>query len=296
MIEVGPYTYTNKDARKTIASMGHLWEELVRGRDATTAEDDGRQLVARLAAALDQPIEGAEHLDAAGITRAAHALGPAAAASFGLPGWGPREVTALLTDVTAAFRRSMEELRRAGQLPASATGHVAQLNTSSGGVPKLPRPSVDVTFGGVRGDVQQAREHHGRPWQALSLWSQEVIDGFVAAGHPIHAGAAGENVTIAGLDWADVRPGVRLRLGDVLAEVWSFAWPCKKNNQWFADGDSRHMHHDRGPVSRVYALVLETGRIEQGDEVVLEPPVRRPGEQPPDARRTSIPGAIGQVR
>ena len=37
------------------------------------------------------------------------------------------------------------------------------------------------------------------------------------------SGAAGENVTIAGLDWADVRPGVRLRIGEVLAEVWSFA-------------------------------------------------------------------------
>jgi MOSC domain-containing protein YiiM len=295
MIEVGPYAYTNKDARKTLGSLGHLWQELVRGRDATAAEDAGRQLVARLAAALGQTIEGVEHLDADAIGRAAHSLGPAASASFGLPGWSPREVTPLLADVTAAFQRAMEALREAGQLPATARGRVSQLNTSSGGVPKLPRPAVDVTFGGVRGDVQQAREHHGRPWQALCLWSQDVIDDLAAAGHPIHAGAAGENVTISGLDWADVRPGVRLRMGEVLAEVWSFSWPCAKNNQWFADHDSRHIHHDRGPVSRVYALVLETGHIEQGDEVVLEPTVSRPGERPPTAR-TSVPGAIGQVR
>ncbi len=71
MIEVGPYAYTNKDARKTFASLGHLWDELVRGRDATSAEDDGRQLVARLVAALGRTVDGVEHLDAE-----AHRAGP----------------------------------------------------------------------------------------------------------------------------------------------------------------------------------------------------------------------------
>jgi MOSC domain-containing protein YiiM len=31
------------------------------------------------------------------------------------------------------------------------------------------------------------------------------------------------------------------------------------------------MHHDRGPVSRVYASVLEPGRITVGDAATLEP-------------------------
>jgi hypothetical protein len=31
------------------------------------------------------------------------------------------------------------------------------------------------------------------------------------------------------------------------------------------------MHHDRGPVSRAYATVIEAGQATVGDEVVLEP-------------------------
>jgi hypothetical protein len=31
------------------------------------------------------------------------------------------------------------------------------------------------------------------------------------------------------------------------------------------------MHHERGPVSRVYATVLSGGEVRTGDPVVLEP-------------------------
>ena len=31
------------------------------------------------------------------------------------------------------------------------------------------------------------------------------------------------------------------------------------------------MHHERGPVSRIYARVLEPGEISVGDDAVLEP-------------------------
>ena len=71
--------------------------------------------------------------------------------------------------------------------------------------------------------------------------------------------------------WADVRPGVRLRLGSVLCVVSAFAIPCTHNKAWFIDGDFELMHHDRGPVSRVYATVLEPGSIATGDGAVLEP-------------------------
>jgi MOSC domain-containing protein YiiM len=64
---------------------------------------------------------------------------------------------------------------------------------------------------------------------------------------------------------------VRLRLGEVLCEVSSYAFPCKKNAQWFRDGEFMTMWAGRGPVSRVYATVLEPGRISQGDSAILEP-------------------------
>jgi MOSC domain-containing protein YiiM len=103
------------------------------------------------------------------------------------------------------------------------------------------------------------------------VWSSEVVDLLRAEGHPIHPGAAGENVSISGLEWSMVRAGVRLRIGTALAEISVFALPCKQNGQWFVDRRFDRMHHDRGPVSRAYASVLETGEASIGDEVVLEP-------------------------
>lgn len=176
-----------------------------------------------------------------------------------------------LPAVWAALQAAGPALRAAGQLPARATGTVHSLHRGSGGVPKHDVETVEVVWSGVVGDVQATRNHHGRPWQALCIWSLEVIDAFNAAGHHLVPGAAGENVTIAGLDWADVRPGVRLRLGEVLCEVSAFALPCKQNARWFEGRQYQLMHHERGPVSRVYATVVQPGRIASGDAAILEP-------------------------
>jgi hypothetical protein len=181
------------------------------------------------------------------------------------------DITVDLPLAWEAMLASGPALRAAGQLPARTEGRVDALHRSDGGVPKLPADRVEVGFSGVVGDRQATRQHHGRPWQALCIWSTEVIDAFAAAGHPLAAGSAGENITVSGLPWADVRPGVRLRIGGVLCEVSSFAVPCKQNAQWFVDGAFTLMHHDRGPVSRVYATVLEPGGIAVGDTAILEP-------------------------
>lgn len=146
---------------------------------------------------------------------------------------------------------------------------MVQLNRSDGGVPKTPVATVTVDWGGVVGDRQRNREHHGRPWQALCLWSAEVVDAFAAEGHPIGYGSAGENVTLRGLDWAQVRPGGRLRMGEVLCELSAWAVPCRHNARWFHDRRFERIHHDRGPVSRVYATVLEPGTIRAGDSALL---------------------------
>jgi MOSC domain-containing protein YiiM len=152
---------------------------------------------------------------------------------------------------------------------------VFQLNTSPGGVPKLPVDTFVVEpVTGVVGDVQAERKHHGRPWQALCLWAVEVIEALKGEGHPIAPGFAGENVTIAGLDWEAVRPGVQLRLGAgddaVLCEITAAAVPCKKQRDWFADGDWNRIDDDRHPGwARMYAAVLGGGTLRAGDPVVV---------------------------
>jgi MOSC domain-containing protein YiiM len=176
-----------------------------------------------------------------------------------------------LAAVWSSWTAAGPVLRAAGQLPARSEGTVTQLSVSPGGLPKLPIDSAEVTWKGMVGDRQATRLHHGRAWQALCLWSTEVIDAFRAEGHPLAPGRAGENITISGLPWADVRAGVRLRVGEVLCEVSCFTLPCRTNSRWFINGDFHVMHHDRGPVSRVYATVLEPGVIRVGDPAILEP-------------------------
>ena len=45
----------------------------------------------------------------------------------------------------------------------------------------------------------------------------------------------------------------------------AYAIPCKQNNDWFADSDFMAMSHERGPFSRIYAMVTTCGEIAVGD-------------------------------
>ncbi|MDH3463904.1 MAG: MOSC domain-containing protein [Acidimicrobiia bacterium] len=148
--------------------------------------------------------------------------------------------------------------------------HIHLINVSDGGVPKLPVDTAEVGLRGLTTDRQADTIHHGSPDQALCLYSLEVIEALGAEGHPIFPGAAGENLTISGLDWAGVTEGDRFRLGDdVVIEVTFPATPCSKNAEWFVDRNFKRMSHDLHPgSSRTYARVLQPGSVSTGDPVV----------------------------
>ncbi|HEX9991422.1 MAG TPA: MOSC domain-containing protein [Acidimicrobiales bacterium] len=163
-------------------------------------------------------------------------------------------------------------LRDAGAGAPTATGSVAQVSVNRGGVPKEPVPSARIGRRGLAGDRQATRRLHGTTWQAVCLWSLERIDALRAEGHEVFPGATGENLTVAGLDWSTVRPGVQLRAGGALLAVTAYATPCHQNARWFLRGDPMRMRHERHPGwSRVYATVLEDGEVRTGDPVVVEP-------------------------
>jgi MOSC domain-containing protein YiiM len=149
------------------------------------------------------------------------------------------------------------------------SGHIHQINTSPGGVPKTPVDVGYVTDSGIRGDGHNDRVHHGGPDAALCLFSLEVIEEMQGEGHPIFPGAAGENLTLSGVDWSTMVPGSRWRLGDeVEIEVTRFTTPCQKNAAWFTGGDFMRMHQGRHPgSSRVYARVLASGKLRPGDTI-----------------------------
>ena len=126
-----------------------------------------------------------------------------------------------------------------------------------------------IGWRGVEGDVQSSRAHHGRPWQALCIWSTDAIDTLRAQGHPIAPGYAGENVTVDGIPAGAFRPGAQFRIGSVRGFLSSYAWPCSQNKDWFSNGDFMAMCHEKGDLSRVYAMVTATGTISVGDTFEL---------------------------
>lgn len=241
---VGPYRFTLEDARNTIGSARTILDQMSEGRENVLA--DARRDLDRLLNGVD-----VTHLDA---ERAGQLLEPV---------WN------LIMSATPT-------LRDAGAIPLATPGIVASLNAGSGGVPKHAVDRVEVDFSGLVGDVQATRKHHGRPFQALSLWSAEVIDALNAEGHSLHPGAAGENITVSGMDWSLVRPGTRLRIGTVMCDVSSYAVPCKQLAHLFVDRNFGRIHHDRDrengeATCRVYATVITPGTIRTGDPVALAP-------------------------
>jgi MOSC domain-containing protein YiiM len=150
--------------------------------------------------------------------------------------------------------------------------YLHQISVSNGGLPKLPIPKARITKEGVEGDRHRNTELHGGPDRAVCVYSLEVIEALRKEGHPIVPGAAGENFTIAGLDWKHIGPGTRIGVGnEVKLEVLSYTAPCSQNTCWFADGDfSRISEKVRPGWSRVYARVLSEGVVRQGDEVQVE--------------------------
>jgi MOSC domain-containing protein YiiM len=149
-------------------------------------------------------------------------------------------------------------------------GRIYQINTSMGGVPKLPVSSAVVTSEGIQGDYHNDR-NHGGPLAALCLYTLEQIKRLQSEGHPIYPGSVGENITLAGIEQATLVPGVRLLLGDAVEiELTSYTTPCKTIALSFADGDFTRITQKLHPgESRVYARVLRGGTLHSGEPVRL---------------------------
>jgi MOSC domain-containing protein YiiM len=140
-----------------------------------------------------------------------------------------------------------------------------------GGVPKPEVARAELTAEAILGNAVANPRVHGGPNRVVCLYALERIEALRREGHPITAGAVGENVTIEGLDWTVMIPGARLKLGaQALIEITDYAGPCKKIAAAFADGNSMRIHPERHPGwARVYARVLTPGGIATGDPVIL---------------------------
>ena len=148
-------------------------------------------------------------------------------------------------------------------------GRIFQLNVSPGGVPKLAIQQGLVHELGMVGDAHRFPKIHGGPERALCLFSLERILELQAEGHSIFPGAAGENVTITGLDWSELQPGARLRLGhEVEVELTAYTKPCNTIVQYFIEGNYHRINQTLHPgYSRIYARILHNGTLHVGQKV-----------------------------
>jgi MOSC domain-containing protein YiiM len=98
----------------------------------------------------------------------------------------------------------------------NSSPYLYQINCSQGGIPKLPLTEAWVSFEGLCGDGHRNKILHGGPDRAICVFSFEVIEALQQEGHTIFPGAAGENLTLAGLDWVHIQPGDQMKIGEAV--------------------------------------------------------------------------------
>lgn len=143
------------------------------------------------------------------------------------------------------------------------------------GIVKTPADGPwQITRVGLVGDAQADLKYHGGPEKAVHHYARAHYDawrGDIGA-HPLldGPGAFGENFSTDGHGWteATVHIGDIVRFGSALLQVSQGRQPCWKLNVRFGRDDVAARVQSSGRTGWYYR-VLEEGRAEPGDELVL---------------------------
>ena len=150
-----------------------------------------------------------------------------------------------------------------------STGRVDSINVSRGGVPKTSVLEAFVNERGLSGDKHAQLFHGGRD-RAVVLFSLDVIELLRLEGHPIRVGSVGENLTVSGLDWRDVVPGVELQVGEARLAITKYTTPCSTIRDSFLEGCFTRISQELHPGwSRVSARVTAEGLVRPNDSVEI---------------------------
>jgi len=158
---------------------------------------------------------------------------------------------------------------------------------SPGGIPKLPLDEGHVTTSGIQGDGRNHAKHI-RPDRALSIWDYEILQQFTADGFDLSPGAAGENLTVVGLNVQQMLPGTLLRIGHVVVRLEKPRKPC-----YVLDAIDPRLKEVIVGRCGYMASVIREGMIRPGMSVeVIVPNSVTDCPTPPFADIESSPGAV----
>ena len=128
--------------------------------------------------------------------------------------------------------------------------------------PLVSHDEIEAVAGkGLAGDRHFDKYSKG---QITVISSDELAHTVAQLGYEIPPGATRRNVTVAGLDLPKT-PGARLRLGDVIVEVYRNASPCVGMEDAVGPGAQEALRGHSG----IRGMIIQGGTLRVGDPVSI---------------------------
>lgn len=144
---------------------------------------------------------------------------------------------------------------------------IVAINISSGGIPKVSRPSSRVEVAGLQDDGHN-HEKHRTPFQAVCLQDIEKLEELNREGYLLDPGTTGENLTVRGLNVNSLPLGTVLNFSNgVVLELTKVRKPC-----YVLDAISPRLKEDIIGRCGAYAKVLREGVLKQGESIEIALP------------------------
>ncbi|MCY3414227.1 MAG: MOSC domain-containing protein [Candidatus Heimdallarchaeota archaeon] len=133
------------------------------------------------------------------------------------------------------------------------------------GIPKMCMKVANVSSSGIIGDynIYRTEDKASTKNRALLLYTTDKLVELQEEGWPVNAGHLGENITIDGLGYAELRIGDRWRLGEIEIEITEECHPCSNLRVLPYVGDEKIKEFIKTLQGRrgMYAKVLKGGKL-----------------------------------